>query len=259
MARFRNPTRFPPVSNDPKFSVVGDNHGDQLDPVAGDAFFRWVATYKPQLRIHAGDAFDFRPIRGKASEKERAESMKGDFNEGMKFLKRYFSGGDEKIFLRGNHDQRLWRIAKESTGLLRDYAEDLVENIESKLREWKVTMLPYDARLGVFRRGHLQVIHGFKTGVGSAAAHARVYHNVIFGHTHTQDIVPVENIDGPALAMGTGCLCYIDMPYNETQTNKLRHQQGWVMGRLFEDGTYQAVQAKRVGDLFHVPTNLESF
>lgn len=239
--------------------MVADTHGDSICPVAEAAFFSWLAEYRPQLRIHAGDAWDFRPLRNGASDQEKAESMEADFDAGMAFLKRYFASGEIKVFLRGNHDERLWELAKNGSGVLKDYAAKYVKLIEQKLQQWGVTMLPYDARLGVYRLGHLQVIHGFKTGIGSASAHAKIYRNVIFGHCHTQDVVPVENLDGPSVAMGTGCLVRIDMPYNARQCNKLRHQQGWITGTIFEDGTYQAFQVKRIGDKFHAPTSFKSF
>lgn len=242
-----------------RFVVVGDTHGDKIDPVAEAAFFSWLTEYKPQLRIHAGDIWDFRPLRNGASQQEMAESMKQDYQAGLSFGKRLFSGGEVKYLLRGNHDQRLWDLAENGSGVLKDHALDMVHDIEGKLRNWGVTMLPYDSRLGVLRLGHLQVIHGFKCGVGAAAAHAKIYRNCIFGHTHTQEIVPVENLDGPSVAMGTGCLATIDMPYNSRQVNKLRHQQGWVTGTLFEDGTYQAFQVKRIGDKFHAPVSFKSY
>lgn len=247
------------MSKTMRFVVAGDSHGDKIDPVAEAAFFAWLSDYKPQLRIHSGDAFDFRPIRNGAGPKELAESMKKDFNAGLQFLRRFFAGGEVKYFLRGNHDERLWDLAENGTGLLKDHALDMIEVIESKLKQWGVKMLPYDSRLGVLRIGHLQVIHGFKCGVGAGSAHAKIYRNVIFGHTHTQEIVPVENLDGPSVAMGTGCLAVIDMPYNSRQVSKLRHQQGWVTGTLFEDGTYQAFQVKRIGDQFHAPTQFKSY
>jgi predicted phosphodiesterase len=43
------------------FSIVSDTHGDEVDPVMEIKFFDWLADYKPKLRIHAGDVFDFRP------------------------------------------------------------------------------------------------------------------------------------------------------------------------------------------------------
>lgn len=242
-----------------KFAIAGDNHGDMIDPAMDALFFDWMKDYKPEVCIHAGDVFDFRPLRNGASPEEKQESMKADFDAGMSFLRRFFAGSSERHLLLGNHDWRLWELRHSSNGALRDLAEQQVKAIEKELRGLRVKYYPYDSRHGVLRIGHLQVIHGFKAGVGAAAAHARIYRNVIFGHTHCQSVTPVESLDGPMLAMGTGCLCQIDMPYNARQTNKLRHQQGWVYGLLHDDGTYNAYQAKRIGDTIHAASSFKEY
>lgn len=242
-----------------RFVVVGDNHGDQIDPVCEKAFWAWMADFRPEIRIHSGDLWDFRAIRNGASQEERAESMQKDYEIGSGFAKRLFRGGSEKYLLLGNHDFRLWDLLNKSDGPLRDFAASKIAEIESRMRKWGVKILPYDARLGVLRIGHLQVIHGYKSGINATRQHATIYRNVIHGHDHAQGIVPVENLDGPALAMGTGCMCVIDMPYNARQCNKLRHQQGWVYGVIYDDGTYQAFQAKRVGDHFTIATNVKTY
>ena len=242
-----------------RFCIVGDTHGDEIDPVCEDAFFAWLSDWNPEIRIHSGDLFDFSAIRNGASQEDKAKSMKPDYDAGMRFARKLFAGGEQKFLLRGNHDERLWDLQFKQDGVLKDHAEKQINEIGKFMKRWGVKMLPYDARLGVLRIGKLQVIHGFRSGVGAAKAHATIYRGCIFGHTHSQDIAPVENLNGPALAMGTGCMCKIDMPYNARQTNKLRHQQGWVYGVLYPDGSYQAFQAKRVGNRFDLATDVKSY
>lgn len=242
-----------------RFVICGDNHGDQIDPVVEKAFFDWLPDWKPELRIHSGDLWDFRPLRNGATQEEKAQSMADDYSDGKMFAKRLFSGGDEKYFLRGNHDQRLWDLIDKSDGALRDFGTEKTREIEAMFRGWRVKTMPYDARQGVLRLGKMQVLHGFKSGKNATREHATIYGNCIHGHDHAQGVVPVENLDGPSLAMGTGCMCYIDMPYNSRQTNKLRHQQGWVYGILYDDGTYQAFQAKRVGNKFNIASSVKTY
>ena len=240
-------------------SIVSDTHGDMIDPLMEAKFFDWLADYKPAIRIHAGDLFDFRPLRNGASLEERQEGMRPDFDAGMDFIKRYFAGGSQKWILWGNHDQRLFDLAQTNSGPLADHAKDIIRQIKTLLTKLKVQTLPYDSRLGVLRLGHLKVLHGFHSGVGAARAQAAIYGNCIFGHDHSQSIAPVPNLDGPAMAMGTGCMTQIDMAYNARQTNKLRHQQGWVYGNLCSDGTYNAFQAKRVGDSVYAATDFKNY
>lgn len=245
--------------NGKRFCVVSDTHGDMIDPVAEAGFFSWLGDYDPEIRIHAGDAFDFRPIRNGAGPSEKQESMQSDYEAGIGFIGKYFSGGKVRKLLMGNHDQRMWDLRYSDNGSLRDLGDKFCSDIESKLRKKKVDYLPYDARLGVLQIGHLRVIHGYFSGRNAATQHARIYQNCIFGHTHSQEIIPVESLDGPSVAMGAGCLCKIDMHYNARQPNKLRHQQGWVYGVMFDDGTYQAFQAKRIGDKFHAATEFKTY
>lgn len=242
-----------------RFVIASDIHGSEIDPVVEAAFFNWLGDWKPEIVICAGDLFDFAPLRNGASLEDKAQSMADDYRIGMKFARRLFANGEQKYFLRGNHDERLWDLLFRSEGVLRDFAEQKTVEIGKYLKRWGVRMLPYDARAGVLKIGKLQVIHGFKSGIGAAKQHATIYRSCIFGHTHSQDIVPVENLTGPALAMGTGCMCRIDMPYNARQTNKLRHQQGWVYGVLYPDGSYQAFQAKRVGNHFNLATGVKVY
>lgn len=242
-----------------RLAIASDSHGDQIDPLMERKFFDWLDDYQPTLRIHAGDVFNFEALRKNASPAERQTNMEGDFEAGMDFMRRYFAGGTERYLLRGNHDERLWDLLYNESGPLHDLAKLMVRDVDAMLRKLKVTMLPYDARHGVLEIGHLRVIHGYRCGVGAGGAHARIYRNCIFGHTHTQEIVPVENLDGPSVAMGTGCICKIDQPYNARQTNKLRHQNGWVYGLMHGDGTYQVFQAKRIGDTINAATEIKVY
>lgn len=242
-----------------RYVVVSDTHGDQIDPVMEEKFFSWIADYRPAVVVHAGDLFDFRAIRSGASLAEKSESMVSDYEAGRSFASRLFRYGSERYWLRGNHDERIWDVVRNDSGPLRDHASHIVRETEALMRKNRVKVLPYDAREGILRLGHMQIIHGYKSGKNSAAAHAAVYRNVIFGHVHTQDIFSSESLNGPEVAMGTGCLCKIDMHYNSRQTNKLRHQQGWVYGTLFPGGNYSAYQAKRIGDFVHTASEFKDF
>ena len=44
-----------------RFVAFGDNHGDMADHEAVDALCEFIKDYKPTVRVHLGDCFDFRP------------------------------------------------------------------------------------------------------------------------------------------------------------------------------------------------------
>jgi 3',5'-cyclic AMP phosphodiesterase CpdA len=242
-----------------RFVIAADPHGDQQDETTRRALFAFIKDFKPEIRIHAGDAWDFRNLRKGASDDEKAHSLEDDWTAGSEWLREFFDGGKQNHFLRGNHDERLWRFAESSTGLIRDYAHDGIKRVESIVKKARANMLPYDARLGVLRLGNLKTVHGYFSGVGAARRHGFTYGNCLFGHVHSTDSSPVESIDGPAEARGIGCCCKIDMSYNQHMPAKLRHVNAWCYGMLFPDDTYQLFQAKKINGSFYAAQSIKEF
>lgn len=241
-----------------RFVVVADSHGDMLDERAAKALFAFLDDWKPDIAVHAGDAWDFRNLRKGASDDEKAASLVDDWQKGSDFLSRYFGRAKENHFLRGNHDERLWHFANSATGLLRDYAQDGIKRVEALMRKTRAKMLPYDAAHGVLRLGELRVVHGYHTGIGATRAHANVYRNVIFGHTHTIETSAIAALD-PCEARSIGCLCVRDMDYVNAKTGKLRWGQGWASGILHENGTYTLNQIRCIDGAFVAPVEFRRY
>lgn len=242
-----------------RFVVAADPHGDQHDPETRKALAAFIRDFRPEIRVHAGDNWDFRNFRKGASDDEKAASLADDWEQGTEWLREFFDGGTENHFLRGNHDERLWKFAHSATGVLRDYANDGISKVERIVKQARARMLPYDSRHGVLRLGKLKVIHGFFAGISAARRHSIAYGNCIFGHTHATDSAPVESIDGPAEARGIGCCCRIDMDYNQHSAGKLRHDNAWVYGIAFPDGTYQLFQAKKIAGAFYAAETVKRY
>src|SRR5690349_11522891 len=112
------------------FVFASDNHGDKQDPRAVKAFTKFLGLWKPTIRIHGGDNWDFRPLRRGASEEEKRESMTADFDAGDRFLKIL----KPTHFQRGNHDERLWILAKDNRGPLSDHARYLITRAEKRFK-----------------------------------------------------------------------------------------------------------------------------
>lgn len=241
-----------------RFIAVADSHGDMKDGETCNAVLSFCKDFKPSIRVHAGDAFDFRNLRRGASDEEKANSLEDDWEEGCHFLRAFFDGGKKKHFLRGNHDERIYDFRKNASGLVRDYAADGIKRLEGLVNRCGAKMLPYDAALGVLQLGGLRVIHGYHAGASACRAHAHVYQNCIFGHVHTIESSAVASLD-PAEARSIGCLCIRDMDYCNRQTAKLRWGQGWAYGLLFEDGSYQLFQARKINGTFTVATEVKTF
>ena len=107
-----------------RFIVCSDIHGNMQDPVAIKAILSFIDDFNPEIRVINGDLYDFASLRKGASDEDRALSLRDDIDAGNKFAEQFFKHGKENYFLRGNHDERLYHLATNTTGLVRDYAQD---------------------------------------------------------------------------------------------------------------------------------------
>jgi hypothetical protein len=241
-----------------RFVIAPDVHGIEQDPYAVESFHRFVADFKPEVRIIAGDLWDFAAIRNGATPEEKAQSMASDFEAGCNFANRLFKGGKENHLLLGNHDVRLWDMQHSLDATRRDLAERMVADVMRNIKGWKCQMLPYDSRHGVLKLGHLTVVHGYHTGANACAAHARIYGNVVFGHIHSIEAFQTPGLDQKE-ARSIGCLCRLDMEYAARKTGKLKWAQGWAYGWLHHDGTYTIHQARKIGDKFYASKEINFY
>ena len=241
-----------------KFIIAPDPHGIEGDPVATEACIAHAQEFKPDIRVICGDNWDFAAIRQGATTEERAKSMADDFEAGARFADRFFKGGKQNHLMLGNHDLRVWKLAESQDAVRADLGKKMVKDIEYVARRNNAKLWPYDSRFGVLEIGHLKVVHGYHTGVGAAAAHSRIYGNVVYGHCHS-----IESYQTPGLkqqeARCIGCLCKLDMDYAATKTAKLRWAHGWAAGWVFDDGSYTIMQIRGVNGKFHAPTELKEY
>lgn len=200
-----------------------------------------------------GDLFDFAALRKKASEEERRQTIRKDFEAGREWLAQF----QPSYFLKGNHDERLWKLAAEDKGPISDYGKQLVEWVEADCRKYRAPILPYDKRKGILEIGHLKCLHGFATGVYAARMHALVYGSCIFGHGHGIQMASIAGLEDRTARMA-GCLCKLDMEYAETSMGALMWRHGWVYGVVDDKtGNYEAVQAQEIDGKFVVLTGLK--
>lgn len=229
-----------------KFVVGFDLHGDMQDKRSVEAFLKFCDSWKPKLKIFGGDLFDFRPLRKKASDDEKRESMRNDYESGMRFLRDF----KPNFYLRGNHCERLWELAERDDGVRSDYAISGITEIHSTLDKLKCKMLPYHKSKGVLRIGHLKVLHGFFCGVYAARQHALVYGSCLFGHVHDITEHSIPRLER-TVARCCGCLCSTDLDYSARQPNTLRQANGWAYGVInSKTGAYIVWQAERINGHF---------
>ena len=236
-----------------RFVVCSDLHGDMHEPSAVRALHKICERWKPDVRVFAGDLWDFRAFRKGASDEERRESMAVDFTDGMEFLKEY----RPQYFLRGNHDERLWRKAEDRNGVVSDHAQKLISELETDMKKLGAQMLPYHKRDGVLRLGHLKILHGFHCGIYAARQTALIYSASVFGHVHAIDEHAIPGLER-RVARAIGCICKTDMDYNSRQPNTLRQSHGFAYGVLnTKTGAYLSWQAEEVDGNWIVPSDYE--
>lgn len=241
-----------------RFVIVSDIHGSLMDERACDAAIAFTRDFKPDVRVIAGDLWDFAAIRRGASEDERKLSMRDDYDAGATFADKFFKGSGEKHLMLGNHDVRAWDLCQSPDGVKRDLGEQMVRDINGVARRNVARLWPYDARAGVLTLGHLNIVHGYHTGMAACAHHSRIYGNVVFGHIHS-----IESFQTPGLkqqeARSIGCLCGLNPDYANRKTGKLRWAHGWAYGWLFNDGTYQINQARNVEGSFYASQDIKAY
>lgn len=234
-----------------KFIVGFDVHGASQDVKANEAFFKFVDIWKPDIRVCGGDLFDFRPLRKKASVEERGESMQADYDAGKGWLERF----EATHYLRGNHCERLWDLSQNGDGVLRDYANKGINEIEKLCKSLKCRMYPYDRREGMLKLGKLNVVHGFVAGVNAAKRTAQAYGSVLMGHGHGIQHVSIEGIENRMGRM-CGCLCKLDMDYVRASLASLIWRHGWAYGVISDSGLYHVWQAEDIKGTWILPSDI---
>lgn len=231
--------------------AIADNHGDMQDDGAVRVAREFMRTWKPKIRIHLGDCMDVRCLRRGRSEAEAAEAIKADIECGIDLLAWY----RPTVFLRGNHDERLWDGLNDTNGMTRDFCADICEDIHKALGK-DCQIIPYGKRHGVYSMGHAKFIHGYGGGMYAAKNAAQIYGNVFMGHVHTVDRYTIPSLE-PREGRIIGCLCKLDMDYNRAHMNTLRQCHGFAYGLLYDNGTYEAFQARGVEGRWVMPTEFK--
>ena len=216
-----------------RFVCWGDTHGDLVSRDSLAALEKFIEEFKPKYRICLGDAFDFRALRKgiSAQESDAYDDLVSDWNCATLMLSRL----RPHVFLAGNHDHRLWRVADEAAnGLVREYARDGIKRIDKTLRKIKCDFFPYHYERGVYRIRKVAFVHGFTANMASVKQHAEIYAEpggtVCMGHLHRIEAVNAIR-HGGAKGFSGGCMCDIEkMVYAQHRTATARWQNGWLYG-----------------------------
>ena len=232
------------MSNILRFVAVGDNHGHLCDGDTVEALATFVGRWKPQIRIHLGDCYDFGAWRRGASQEEQEEGIDEDLKAGNYFIRKVLK---PTIYVQGNHDIRAEEQMQSRNGDRKENAERAVRSIAETLhkvgcREIYRYQVKGKKREDVnrFRVGKLAGCHGFKAGVAATRETARTLGRpgdvVIHGHTHEFSLCTIEHLEAPIV--GVSAMCCMDVTKADYALRRLattKWDNGWLHGVIDED------------------------
>lgn len=245
-----------------KWVAFGDNHGDLVCLKTQTALVSFLKDYKPDYRIHLGDAHDFRALRQgvRATESEAYEDLESDkaaTRETLSLLK-------PNVLLLGNHDHRLWRIAREhSSGMIRSAAQHEINEFEKFCTKLRCKIIPYHYQHGFYRLGDLTFTHGYSCNESSVKQHAAYFSNgprsgVIMGHLHRYEEANALR-HGGARGWSAGCLADFErMSYAEHRMATSRWEHAWLFG-VTNGKNYIVWPARKCNGDWLLPSGIESY
>jgi predicted phosphodiesterase len=217
------------VSAARRFVVVSDSHGEHENGAVSDVLHQFIGNFKPEIRVHLGDAFDFAWLRTKASVEEQRDDIHDDLVMGCAFMRRY----KPTHVVWGNHDYRLFRHMTSSNGPMAHLCGVIHDRVMDALPPGCV-QVPYGKR-GVLDLGPLRMVHGVNHGVGALRQTLNFYggagRTVVMGHVHRVETVSHAHVDG---GEGHVCpsICHVDLEYNIGSPATLAQRNGWMYGTV---------------------------
>ena len=235
-----------------RWAGIWDIHGLHQHKPTVNEFLDFVKDYKPSVRIIGGDLWNFSCLRKSADDNDLREDPSIDFQAGCEFLRKF----NPTVFLWGNHDHRLVRLARSRDVLLgaKANAETWIkyaERITPGCRH-----IEYNKRTGMFEYGDHRFLHGYSHGVAAGRNHANAYGNCCIGHVHRDETYQVPRIDSSVCHI-SGCACALDMDYNHNHIGTLGQSHGWLYGFKTKLGRVYVQHAKRLEGRWVVPTDFE--
>jgi predicted phosphodiesterase len=245
-----------------KVLAAGDSHGDKACPQSIKALLEYSKDFRPDIKIHLGDAFDFRALREGAGDSERNESVYDDLECGWELLSQY----RPQVWLWGNHEHRINKLI-ESTGsaLVRDRCVDIRDQMRAKAKAIGIKKLfPYHAENGIYEVGPVAFAHGYSHGQAAVtkqgAHYAQRGGGFVCGHIHRLEMVALEKWKGGA-AYSAGCLCKKDeMSYASHRLASARWGNGFLAGWInVHTGDWKCWLIHKVGEQWVWQTDIKFF
>ena len=212
--------------------AVGCSHGLHADPKALAAVLKFRDSYKPAHVVHLGDFIDTTAFRsGAKGSSDESEPVQPDVDGGLDFLEKL----RPTLTLAGNHEARLWRLAKSPNAIIAHCATTVIGEIHDTCKSLKSEFVEYD---GVYQGriiGGYRFMHGVMFGENAIRDHAECFGNVVHAHTHRAGVAKGRREDNPTgYCVGTltrrGA-----MEYASCRRSTLSWSGGFVWGEVTDN------------------------
>ena len=182
-------------SNLKRVLVIPDTHHPYVDKKAWELLLVITKDLKPDTIVTMGDFADFYSVSSHSKDAGRLDRFEDEVESVNKALDQLDSlGAKEKIFIAGNHEDRLQRYLNDKAPELNNLVS-VPQIFNLRKRGWR--HIPYKQSVSL---GKLNLTHD----VGSAGKNAifqalsTFQHNVIQGHTHRIAMFVEGNATGTA-------------------------------------------------------------
>lgn len=206
--------------------ALGDTHGDMLDKRAWARAMEFIRDFKPDIRIHLGDAFDLRWLRRAADRDEKEQRIDEDMDAGIALLAEY----KPHYWIWGNHEDRLERTLHCSVGHLRELAGRIHQDMLAAAGDAKIFTYSRTNK-GILRLAKWKFIHACARGINATRDLAMRYGDVIHGHTHRLERITAPTWP-PSTGIAAGTLAKLEMDYDKANLGANAHVHGLVYGEI---------------------------
>ncbi len=220
-----------------RWVVSGDQHCPWHDETVHAAFLRFLKTFKPDGFVLNGDFLDVyslsRYINGTLDLEmpdRQLITLEKEITPANDVLDDYdaiLPKDCKKVFLYGNHEDRVRRWASNGTNSVLGNFLNPRRLLHLDKRGYKVIE---DYPSGYIELGSLQIAHGSRSSVNASKAILDEYrHSIANNHTHTTQMSYVGGIGTKQVGICIGCMCDMDAPGMKYQKNTGRWVHSWLV------------------------------
>jgi len=231
------------------------SHGSDIDPKAREAALTFISRWKPDQRLHLGDAIDLACLRAGArrdpDEPDRAQSLMDDLLSGLSFLHEL----RPTIYFHGNHEARAVALTHSGNQVVAYAAGAVMAKIHDGLARYKTEIVPYRGilRESVRDLGGTAFLHGALFNVSAARDTAEtIGRHCVFGHTH-RVAVEAARTHADAIGYNIGCLARLDMEYAAGRRATCAWRHGLAYGEYLPNGAGCTVNVLTLSPHYRLP------